>query len=309
MEKEIMVAVDDSPHSRQAVRYVAGLAGSVGDLQCRLVNVQPSVSPFLVAEASKEQRAQQALEHLRAAHAEAAALVLSAQRQALCEMGFPTERIETVSLADQEGLAKTLLDYGQTNRVDAIVIGRRDLSILPKPFMGSVTANLVENSTFLPIWIVDGEVRSTRLMVAVDGSESAMRVVDHLTHIFKNNHKVKFHLLHVIPRLVESCGIDFGDGRKRLEMVGKRGAHHCIDHFYAKSLARFKSAGIGTHQIEIQILEKELNPGKAIIRTAKEGNFGTLVIGRRGINRSFFTGSVSRYVLNRAEDMALWLVT
>jgi nucleotide-binding universal stress UspA family protein len=109
--------------------------------------------------------------------------------------------------------------------------------------------------------------------------------------------------------MVESCGIDFGDGRKRLEMVGQRGAHHCIDHFYAKSLARFKAAGIGRHQIEIQILEKELNPGKAIIRVATEGNFGTLVIGRRGINRSFFTGSVSRYVLNRAENMALWLVT
>ncbi len=309
MAKEIMVAVDDSPHSRQAVRYVAGLAESVGDLQCRLVNVQPSISPFLAAEAPKDRRAQQALEHLRAAHAEAAALVLNAQHQALRDMGFPADHIETVSLADQEGLAKTLLDYGQTNRVDAIVIGRRDLTTLPKPFMGSATTNLVENSTFLPIWIVDGEVRSTRLMVAVDGSESAMRVVDHLTHIFKDNRKVKFHLLHVIPRLVESCGIDFGDGRKRLEMVGKRGAHHCIDHFYAKSLARFKAAGIGTHQIETQILEKELNPGKAIIRTAKEGNFGTLAIGRRGINRSFFTGSVSRYVLNRAEDMALWLVT
>ncbi len=309
MEKEIMVAVDNSPCSRQAVRYVAGLAESVGELRCRLVNVQPAISPFLAAEAPKDHRSHLALEHLRAAHAEAAALVLNNQYRTLSEMGFPKERIETVSLADLKGLAKTLLDHGQANRVDAIVTGRRDLSALQKPFMGSVTANLVENSTFLPIWIVDGEVRSSRLMVAVDGSESSMRVIDHLTHIFKDNRRVKFHLLHVIPRLVESCGIDFGDGRKRLEMVGKRGAHHCIDNFYAKSIARFKAAGIGTHQIEIQILEKELNPGKAIIRTAKEGHFGTLVIGRRGINRSFFTGSVSRYVTNRAENMALWLVT
>ncbi len=309
MPKEIMIAVDDSPPSRQAVRYVAELSRSVDDIRCRLVHVQPPISPFLAGEATKDQRSQKALEHLRAAHAEAAALVLNQQRQSLREMGFPEERTESVSLADQEGLAKTLLDHGQTTRVDAIVTGRRDLSALQKPFMGSVTANLVENSTFLPIWIVDGEVRSTRLMVAVDGSESAMRVIDHLTHIFEGNRKVKFHLLHVIPRLVESCGIDFGDGRKRLEMVGRRGAHHCIDHFYTKSLMRFKAAGIGTHQIEIQILEKELNPGKAIIRTAKEGNFGTLVIGRRGINRSFFTGSVSRYVINRADNMALWLVT
>ena len=309
MPKEILVAVDDSPPSRQAVRYVAGLAQSVDRLICRLVHIQPTISPFLVAEAPKEAKANQALEHLRAAHTEASELILNHQQQTLRAMGFPEEGIEAVSLAGEEGLAKTLLDYAQSIRVDAIVTGRRDLSALQKPFMGRVTADLVENSTFLPIWIVDGEVRSSRLMVAVDGSESSMRVIDHLSHIFHGNPRVKFHLLHVIPRLVESCGIDFGDGRKRLEMVGRRGAHHCIDHFYAKTLARFQEADIGAHQIEIQIIEKRLNPGKAIIQTAIEGNFGTLVIGRRGVNRSFFTGSISRYVINRAENMALWLVT
>ncbi len=309
MQKEILVAVDDSPHARNAVRYVAALAESVGYLKCRLVHIQPTISPFLIAEAPKEPQSHKALEHLRAAYAEASQLILKQQQKVLEETGFPAERIETVSLAGQEGLAKTLLDYGQSERIDAIATGRRDLSTFKKPFMGRVTADLVENSTFVPIWIVDGDVHSQRFMVAVDGSESSMRVIDHLSHVFQGNHKVKFHLLHVIPRLVESCGIDFGGGRDRLEMVGRRGAHHCIDHFYSKTLARFKEAGIETHQIEIQILEKKLNPGKAIIQTAVDGKFGTIVIGRRGINRSFFTGSVSRYVINRAENMALWLVT
>ncbi len=309
MQREIMIAVDDSPPARNAVRYVARLAESIDRLKCRLVHIQPTISPFLIAEAPKEPRSQQALEHLRAAYGEASQLILNQQQKFLIETGFPHDGIETVSLAGQEGLAKSLLDYGQSERIDAIVTGRRDLSTLQKPFMGRVTADLVENSTFVPIWIVDGEVDSTRFIVAVDGSESSMRVIDHLSHIFHGNRKVKFHLLHVIPRLLESCGIEFGDGRDRLEMVGKRGAHHCIDHFYSKTLARFKEAGIDTHQIEIQILEKKLNPGKAIIQTAINGNFGTIVIGRRGINRSFFTGSVSRYVINRTENMALWLVT
>ncbi len=309
MQKEIMVAVDDSPPSRLAVHYVAGLAESMGRLRCRLVHIQPTISPFLIAEAPKDPQSQQALEHLREAHAEASQLILSRHHQDLKALGFPEPSIETVSLAGQEGLAKSLLDYGQAHKIDTIVTGRRDLSSLQKPFMGRVTTDLVENSTFLPIWIVDGEVRSPRLMVAVDGSESSMRAIDHLCYIFHGNQKVKFHLLHVIPRMVESCGIDFGDGRKRLEMVGRRGAHHCIDHFYTKTLARFEKAGIEARQIETQIIEKKLNPGKAIIQTAIEGQFGTLVVGRRGINRSFFTGSVSRYVINRTENMALWLVT
>jgi nucleotide-binding universal stress UspA family protein len=309
MEKQILIAVDDSPPSHQAVRYVAGLDRVVGRLKYCLVHVQPTISPFLIAEATKELQSHQALTHLRAAHAEASQLILNHQREALKALGIPAGRIDTVSLPGQEGLAKTLLDYGQSQKMDAIVTGRRDLSVLRKPFIGRVTADLVENSTFLPIWIVDGEVTSTRLMVAVDGSESSIRTIDHLAYIFHGNRTIKFHLLHVIPRLVESCGIDFGDGHQRLEMVGRRGAHHCIDHFYDLTLARLKDAGIGADQIEIQILEKHFNPGKAIIQVAHEGNFGTLVIGRRGINQSYFTGSVSRHVINRAENLALWLVS
>lgn len=309
MPKEIIIAVDDSPPSRQAINYMAKLSAVVGTLRCTLVHVQPAISEFLVAEAAKDPHSHEALEHLQAAHAEASQLILKRRRQDLIELDIPETAIATVSLPYREGVAKTLLDCGHDHSVHAIVTGRRDLSALQKPFMGRVTADLVENSTFLPIWIVDGEVQSPRLMVAVDGSESAMRAIDHLCSIFEGNREVKFHLLHVIPRLVESCGIDFGNGHAHLEMIGRRGAHHCIDHFYEKSMARFIAAGIEAHQIESQIIEKTMNPGKAIIKTAIEGGFGTLVIGRRGINRSFFTGSVSRYVINRAENIALWLVT
>lgn len=309
MPKQILVAVDDSPPSHQAVRYIADLSQMIDRLHCILVHIQPSIPQFLISEARKDHQSQQALEQLRAAHAEASLSILKRQGQGLTDMGFPATGIETASFPRQEGLAKTLLDYARKRDVAAVVTGRRDLSILQKPFMGRVTADLVENSTVLPIWIVDGKVRSSRLMVAVDGSESSMRVIEHLSHIFEGNQDVTFHLLHVIPRLVESCGIDFGEGRNRLEMVGKRGAHHCIDHFYDKALVKFKAAGIQAQQIEIRILENKLNPGRSIIQTADEGQFGTLVIGRRGINRSFFTGSVSRYAINRAENMALWLVT
>ncbi len=309
MDKQILVAVDDSPPSDQAVRYIADLSQTVRHLHCRLVHIQPDIPRFLMTEARKDPESQQDLEQLQAAHAEASRSLLARQRRTLADRGFAEARIATASLPRQEGLAKTLLDDAQKHKAAAIVAGRRDLSILQKPFMGRVTADLVENSTFLPIWIVDGEVRSTRLMVAVDGSESSLRVIDHLSGIFAGCQDVKFHLLHAIPRLVESCGIDFGGGRNRLEMLGKRGAHHCIDHFYDKALTKFKNAGIRSHQIETQILDNMLHPGRAIMQAAADGKFGTLVIGRRGINRSFFTGSVSRYAINRAENMALWLIT
>ena len=41
----------------------------------------------------------------------------------------------------------------------------------------------------------------------------------------------------------------------------------------------------------------------------KKGDYGTVVVGRRGVNRAFFMGSVSKYVLNHTEGRALWVVS
>jgi hypothetical protein len=40
----------------------------------------------------------------------------------------------------------------------------------------------------------------------------------------------------------------------------------------------------------------------------QQGNFGTLVVGRRGMNKKFFTGSVSGYLMNGFSEGALWVV-
>ena len=69
-----------------------------------------------------------------------------------------------------------------------------------------------------------------------------------------------------------------------------------------------KDAGFEDNQIDAKISKALMNPGKAIIEEAKQGNYGTILIGRRGINRAFFTGSVSHYVINQMSNRAVWIV-
>ena len=47
---------------------------------------------------------------------------------------------------------------------------------------------------------------------------------------------------------------------------------------------------------------------KAVLDEFQQGNFGTLVVGRRGMNKKFFTGSVSGYLMNEFSEGALWVV-
>lgn len=309
MDKSVAVAVNDSRASRQMLDYLARLAGRIPALRLTLVNVQPAISLFITENARKDPKLHDDLARLGRAHREASQALLAVQRDYLISRGFDPDRIDAVSLPHLEGLAKTILDYSQAHRVDAIVAGRRGASSLKKTLMGSVTADLAENTRFLPLWIVDGEVPSDRILVAVDGSESALRAVDHVSYLFKDNREIQFHLFHARPRLLESCAVDSAGAFGRLERIGQRGARHCIDHFLERAMELFHAAGIRDDQVHLKTTENLLQTGKAIIQEARSGDFGTIVIGRRGIGQSFFTGSVSRYVINRTENLALWLVS
>jgi hypothetical protein len=51
-----------------------------------------------------------------------------------------------------------------------------------------------------------------------------------------------------------------------------------------------------------------MNIGETILTAAREGGFGTIVMGRRGTNRSFFGGKASHTVSRDISDAALWLI-
>ena len=67
------------------------------------------------------------------------------------------------------------------------------------------------HSTVIPVWVIDGDVTSTRFIVAVDGSVSSLGATDHLCFMVGENPKIKVTLFHVVPRLRDYCMIDFDE--------------------------------------------------------------------------------------------------
>ena len=70
-----------------------------------------------------------------------------------------------------------------------------------------------------------------------------------------------------------------------------------------------KKPGISEDRIEIKEVERSGNAGKVILEEAEIGDYGMVVMDRRGDNRAFSMGSVSKHVLNQAEGRALSVVT
>ena len=309
MEKKILLAVDDSFHSRHAIQYAVRMSSVVRDLTYTLLHVQPTISQFLVEEAETDFKARAELKKVIRKNAENAQGMLERYKAQMVRMGIGDKDVDIATRPKLLGLAKDILECAEKGLYDAIVVGRRGLSSVQKTFMGSVSAKLTAHSRVTPVWVVDGDVRSTKILMAVDGSVSSLGAVDHLSFMLGENRKIKVPLFHVMPRLGDYCGIDFFDEEDGTEEVIVRGARQCLDRFYPHAQERLREVGIQEKQIEIKVTRRTLNVGKAIVDQAKKGNYGTVVIGRRGAGKSFFVGSVSRYVLDKTSDRALWLVS
>ncbi|MCP4623832.1 MAG: universal stress protein [bacterium] len=310
MDKKILLAVDDSLQSKDAVKYAVTISSAVKELHYVLFHVQPMISQYLIDEAQKNPQAGTDLNKVIKKNDASARNMLEEYQNRMVRLGIDEDRIEIVTRPRALGLAKDIIDFGHVGRYDAIVVGRRRMSRLQEVFMGSVSSKLLEHSQYIPVWLVDGEITSDKIMVAVDGSESSLRAVDHLSFMLMGNPNVEVTLLHVMSNAKEFYEESLDEEPSaELENLVSSDDKKRIDQFYATAVEKFKDAGVAESQIQIQTVEGRRRPGKVIIETAEKGNFGTVVIGRRGINKAFFMGSVSHYVINKASGCALWVVS
>ena len=308
MKRNILVAVDNSFHSKSCIRYLVKLEGIVTGLHFTLVHVQPGISQFLLDEAKRDGRAKIELKKLREKNREAADSLLAGVREQMAEGGIAADRIQTRTPEKKLGLAKDVIELAQEGRYDAIAAGRRGLTGVSALLVESLTAKLAEHSSVIPVWIVDGEVRNTRILLAADGSESAFRALDHVCFMLGDNPEARLTLFHVTPRIGEFCRIDFEDPDPQIESFIVETDKRCLSDFYAHAVKACGRSGIGKERIEIKQSRRKVGVGRAIVEEARKGDYGTVVIGRRGTGKSFFMGSVSRYVLSKAAGRAVWLI-
>jgi nucleotide-binding universal stress UspA family protein len=310
VEKKVLLAVDDSLHSKNAVDYAVRVGAFARDLSYTLFYVQPSISQFLLEEARTSSQANAELKKVIRKNTAAARGILEKLKEQMVRSGVDAARIELETEPKALGRAKDIIERGQQGLFDAIVVGRRGLTRTQKFFMGSLTANLVEHSRVIPLWVVDGEVTAPGIILAVDGSESSLRAVDHLSFMLSGlPPENRITLFHVTPRAADTCVVDFEERDSAIDAVVTRGDRRCVDQFYAHAFKKFQEAGIAEAQIEVKTSRRGANIGKAILGEVQKGDYGTLVIGRRGISRAFFMGSVSRHVIEKFSGRALWIVS
>ena len=309
MQKKIVLAVDNTRPSRRALDYVRQLSSAISDLHYVLFHIQPMISLFLQEEARKSSLARTQLDKVLKKNKEVAAKLLDDYQSGLEQHGIEPERIECVTKTRNLGYAKDIIELAQKEQYDAVVVGRRGISGLQKMYSGSVTTDILEQSQVIPVWLVDGEVPSGEMLMAIDGSEASLRAVDHVSFILSHRPDARLTLLHVSSNARNYCEIDLKEQpNPELEDIVARGDKACIDQFYPHAMKKFEDAGIPKERIRVETVRGGRRIGKTIMEFAQKGNYSTVIVGRRGVNKSFFMGSASRYMINKISNGALWMV-
>ncbi|MBW2062829.1 MAG: universal stress protein [Deltaproteobacteria bacterium] len=317
-QRKVLIAMDGSRFASHAVDYTVNMSRFIPDLHIVLLHVLPSMPPYLEEGARTNKGMRDKLRRLKEVNQAEGEKVLEKAKTQLVAAHVPAERIQKKLAPRRTGLAKDIINEAERGMYDALLVGRRGLTGAQELFMGSVSSQLVQHATNVPLWVIDHQVPRPRVMVAIDGSESSLKAVDHVAFILGGNPEAEIHFLHVVPKLQNVCSIDLDemgetlkDIEGELEMLEQdliQGNQACLDDFTPRATQILRQAGFSADRITFEDREIVLGIARTILKAAQEGGYGTIVLGRRGLGRSHFLGSVSDRVIRQAEGQAIWVV-
>lgn len=292
--KKILLAVDGSDRSLEAVRYVSKIP-SFSEMGVVLFHDFGKV-PEHYWDMEREASPAWKLHELAAWESEYKKMIqnhMERAKKTLWRAGFPKDKVKVKIHERKKGIARDIAK--EANRgYSCVVVGRKGMSQIKDLVLGSVSTKLIEKLSFVPLVVVGKNPKPGTLLLALDGSENSMRTVNYLAANLGNS-DFEVTLIHVIR----------GNNGVRITE-----AKEAITEVFDEAKSRLTESGFESNQITTRIITGAHSRAGAILKEAKEGGYGTIVVGRRGLShgRDFFIGRVSNKLIHMAKNQAVWVV-
>jgi nucleotide-binding universal stress UspA family protein len=231
---------------------------------------------------------------------------LARAKKILTDADIPQKNVSVILQQAQKGVARDLITESK-NGYDAIVVGRRGLSALEAPFLGSVTTKILQRAHDVAIWLVGGDIQASDILLAVDSSEYAASAVEYLGG-FAPRTEAKIGMLHVVRALEPTFQEVFSMQAQEVDaFMAQLGVE--TQAMFKRYRDRLTSYGIQDDRITSKNVTQASSRAASILHEARSAGFGTVVMGRRGLSRlyGFLTGRVTDKVVHQAEGLAVWI--
>ena len=230
-------------------------------------------------------------------------------RKIFIDAGFNQKMIKTVVEPRKTGIARDILNEAQKG-YHTVVVGRTGISKFKDIILGSVASKLIGKLHHIPLVVVGGKPETDKILMAFDGSEGAKKGVDYIGNMFGYSQQqvLLCHVIRPLSVLQKGYGQVFSP---ELESEWVAANKNEIEPELVKAKKNLVEMGLSSNLISSKILSDKASRAAGIITEADIGNYGTIVVGRRGLTavKEFFIGRVSKKILNMASKKAVWIVS
>jgi len=311
MKKKLLLAIGNTWLDKVTINYLVSLFRNKNDIAFHLFSVVPL---------SGITESQQLLSDLETvANSNPAALQKRAKartyhqslKKQLQTAGFSNDQISCEVCFSWSQVSEVIIKKGQAGRYDAVVLGKRDLSMLHQIITGSISYELLTKKHSIPLWIINGTPTTRNFLVPVDCSPHTVNALDHLGFIMQDDQEVEITLFHSSSLLADE------HITPQEEIQEKWGKEWCDQHLKADTDGHYhfcaaeqilKEYNIPTAHIHYKYSKSGIEPAQMIVREVKKHTYSTIVMGRRlAKDKNIFKG-VSDRVLANVHDVALWIL-
>jgi nucleotide-binding universal stress UspA family protein len=303
---KILLPLDGSELSLGTVRYITKI-NAFKQMRVVLMHVYAGI-PESYYDLKRDPRSTGTVVSVRAWEAQQKKDVQGYMQKAkgiLLDAGFPENAVEVKIQKRKQGFARDIIKEARDG-YDAVVARRRGVGAVRGLVVGSVANKLLQGLDFLPFMLAGRAPVGKGILLAFDGSPGGMRAVD-CVGAFLAGSDFNVCLLHVI-RGREKAAAKYQGLFSPQEFVEE--AQIDIAARFDEAKATLVHAGFDERRISTKVIVGVQSRAAAIVDEAKKKNFGTIVMGRRGLSqvRSFFIGRVTNKVIHLGRDRSVWVV-
>ena len=315
-EQKVLFGVDKSQFARDAVAAAGGLLKNNENLKMTIFHGIPEPDLYYL---SKAPLSAEALEkHLQLWSKEEQKLIRRA-KEAVIDAGFDPDRVDTFYEEKCKDPVISMINLANKEGFETIALARWGARTLAQRIMGSVTYRLISIAYNLPVWLIDPRIYFQDVLVTIVGADISRRVMEHTVKYFAHLKESRFTFFHVIPpippQLHTSSYWDYvrelSEEERQEDMVRLRKDYsERARSIVEEGKERLIDAGVPEQNIAVKFQTQKEGLARDILTELQEGNYGVLLLGRKGFKdiSQFGLGSKANKLVHAAHALMTCLV-
>ena len=146
--KRMIIAIDDSPRSINAVEYVGSIAGHLADIHLCLLHIYPEPPPGYYQSGAS-------LDDYQSEQEERARMLFGQTKKILQGYGINPQAVTSrCQMAGGQSISEAILELQTKEDYGTIVVGKRGISKAEEFLFGSISNALIHNGRDIAVWVI-----------------------------------------------------------------------------------------------------------------------------------------------------------